>query len=350
MSMNVIGQGNGNATEGGKEAMTQYQSTESASGMNLAEEDITTEYGPLSLEQTQALYVINKDAKAMRDEAQAIYTLRNIVKSQLFEGETLNPTEEQERILAEKYGIDRFFFSEDPLEDASELTVVWEPGFKNYISIVEQQGFIDVLYENEACGSGDEVIEAVRSLEISPYSSREDIMLLTDQNELINRIQEAQTVVRKQISELELEYINKLGADRMHEFLWESGCEKDDLESGKRLLYQLKSAVLIRSGEKPSAYHVMEHSGGLLAYYEINGFKFHMPIDQASLDEEEKARISDDVAIGMIDAERRDDFHVDAEGAIRILLDYLGLGDISADEYLKGNCDLEDLLDIDIYE
>ncbi len=316
-----------------------------------------------------ALYIINKTAKTLRDKIHDIYTLRSKLKYTLFEsGDEADYSKEELAILKDKCGIDHLLFEVDSISGCEYSTIPailraysgrdyfynqydsyqGEPEcIEDCISYCESNEYIMDLDDLEnLIRIPDDDQESKLSImqNLTCYSDESEIRELTSDEEVISAFLEYQEIALDEIAHLEkLKEIE----EKMHKLLSDAKDEMDYNKEAIRRIYRLKSAVITFSRIKPVAYHKQAYGSELLAYYNIDGFKFHTLVDPY---EEINEDLVEDTVIDQISSEIKSDCSMDLNEAIRILLDYLGLNDIAPEEYLKGDYDLADMLDIDFYE
>jgi len=291
---------------------------------------LTIKKSSLNEKQTEALYIINKAAKELRDTANNVTELRNKIKGRIYGNDSKSTpefTDEEQKLLKDKYDIGPINFKGDPYDDCFDTIPELVESIKKCMYWPKSNLRISDCYDFVAFGDYFNQSGAVD-------------WEWDDEEEIDKYIEE---ILDNLLQSEDLE-------DKLHKFLSDAKSEIDDIKNRERLIYKLKSAVLISNLAEPVAYHIMAHGDDLLAYYKINGFGFHRKVDRESLSDDELDKIDETAVIDMIDAANTAGIIMSSEEAITILLQYLGVEGVTPEEYLAGECDLSQKLGIEIYE
>ena len=280
---------------------------------------------PLTLEQTHALYTINKAAKEYRDLRKNV--LRKI-HSFLSEGKSIEELTEQELRYLKDTGL------EFPITFVYPDSIY---GFEDYWKWLNDEEQKYKVYD----------LDTILNLRIDKYSmTSEDVMLCqnasswlgvdTTEAEMaayglsesaIEEIVYTQDLVKEEKEVIERNYDT---IDKLKDFRTNISSFYEKLRDS---LYVLKDCVLSVSDYLPVEYHEMEYYEEYAAYYIINGFSFHMFVEEDDIITD---MINKTTNIGLVSAENRLDEKMSLEEAVGILLEYLGYDKDLSTAYIDG--------------
>lgn len=267
-----------------------------------------------------ALYTVNKFAKQIRD-------LRELLKKKLFDREDCYSEfvelPEEIRKLSEKMNLE-FSSIEIDGRDYVAITNMEEEEIENKLEEGFQELLCEFVPESEAERSDDDLMNVLSSMTIESDISEAGWSFTEDQ---FNEIEYWQEEFLKDLNNL---HALRESTDKDHALV------KFDLPEIMNALYELKTAVLLSLGIEPIAYHRLRNSTDtILAYYDVDGFGFHLPTMHS---EEIEELIDNDKEICKISSENKllPEEYMTSEEAINYLLALINKSSISAEEILNG--------------
>ena len=267
-----------------------------------------------------ALYTVNKLAKKIRD-------LRNVMKGVLFNED--DPWSASEWLYEQSEDIINLCsvldISFDPMEYSSSFPIKKKEQDEEYEKINDDfYQFINNDLDQIICMENDEYIEEIKEAIYLSIDIHSNIEKYKDKwpNDVIEIIKSSQYFCKILLDDLN-SFIKRI--ENLHERL-------HDLIDIQDALYELKSSVIDHLGLKPVAYHELSNSiDAALAYYEFDGFKFHLPVKKTD------EIIIEDIAIDLIASENTlsDEDKMTIDEALKCLTDFIG-GIITPNEILSG--------------
>lgn len=299
----------------------------------------------MDLELTRALYIINKEAKKHND---LVYGIRNRIKEMAFD-ERFDATQEEIE-FAEKYGLDLTvygYIGEDEevyckMSDSDIDSIVKEmvSDYEECTKNCYEEELSERLSEDEEL---KEIIsdffngltyEVINLVKMGTFRILEE-----ERKEIENQLVEhgyddfVEEIIFT-VEDIENDYSKlidiKENIEKLHNWL-KDGYKKALIY--KDNLYKLKDQAIKKSETQVTAYHRLKNSDyTCLAYYQINGFGFHVPV-QINDDIE----VSDDIEIEKIDSEIKlnESEIIPIDDCISMLIDYLKLDFKAEDIYEK---------------
>lgn len=279
----------------------------------------------LNKEEAKALYCLNKYAKQERDDIRAV---RDAVKKVLFDNEKgdsecIRNLSDNAKNILKRYGIEKLGWFEDPtifscsfceltVQDIKDLTKPWlypdddlqweiETASHDYPELGELFGQYgdDIIYSPEKWNLVSK--EAAARLD---YLAKGWDDWQATLNEALGRIED-----------------------------WHLFLHDDSVYDLKNNLYDLKTMALVNSGYEPIAFHELDSSYSTLAYFEIEGYKFHCIALPFEYEEDE---VDSSVSIGAISSELKVDEPYTLKESVEILFAFLDLDEELIPDFLAG--------------
>ncbi len=276
----------------------------------------------ITYDEAKSLYIINKEAKRLRDLRRGT---RDIIKKRLFE-----PDEEMDydsllspeaKILLEERGITTL----NAISDDAGNEFLFERDIRSsYSDHYNGREFIDTVMDfiNSASLSDDDrdkIDDCFINIETDEKELRKIGLSESGIEEVLGVIAEEKSF--KEGLEAVAERLNDIN-NKLHKFL-KDGFDKVD--AIKENLYNLKSAVIKISGEQPVRIDKDTNTSDYyLAYYMLNGFKFHTMI---SPDDVDISELDGSAEIDGISSENRldEEEKISLIDAVKNLVNYLDL-------------------------
>ena len=274
-----------------------------------------------------ALYIINKLAKQLRDQLHAfIASMKPLTKGStgLLPEEAQNElgiSEVSYRVGDMEFDSFQDFFNACSTRNTSELGYSYNEPDSILRYILDY--FADFNSDDE-----EKIYDEYGDYAISMDTTLEDLQGLGFTEDGIAIIKKAQSDVRNEIDDVE-------HAHHLYNCIKEFYTSyKDELRDKIKALYLLKDCVLIKSGAKPVGYHRFAKTKELAAYYNINGFGFHMFVDNSDIIED--IPIREDVIEDLIPSANKLEESIRDEDAVVCLLEYLGVDNAYTQDILNG--------------
>ncbi len=283
----------------------------------------------LSLEQTKALYTINKAAKAYRDRR---HYISERIRAFLRSGTPLDGLNETEDGILRNYGL------ESPVVITYPDFIDGWDHYWNFLKDIKMEYGYDYSCNTDGILQGNILNSGILSDTDEEHCVDEDgccvIYMNTSPEAMANfgissvgieEILDYQKTIKdtKDIVDQNYDVLNTVKEFRDKII--------DKYKASETSFYELKDCVLISSGAEPIAYHRMMHYEQMAAFYVINGFKFHMFVDDELVEDE---IVSDGIIIDEVSSENKLEEVMDLKEAVGILLDYLGFDSELAESYL----------------